>query len=147
MIIGGALVLLSIFVILIGTKQSEASILYYDADYNPVADEDTAEVTDADWESDGMSDGMDGGMSDGLDGDEPAAVEDARPRVTVTVGGNAVNQKPAAAEGTWSRVSIVDGATDKKPADDINTLRNAASKLDPNKTAQAMFESLKGEKL
>lgn len=108
MVIGGALVFLSVFVILIGTKQSEAHVLYYDADYAPTTSE---EVDD---------------MSGGLEDDEPAAVEDARPSVTVTVGGNAVNQKPA---------------------DDISTLRNAASKFDPTKTAQAMFEELKGEKL
>lgn len=124
MIVGGIILTIAVFVVLIGTKQNEAIVLYYDAvDVTPEMVEKGEKPEVGETPSSDM-------------GDQPAAVEEQPKRVSVTVGGSAVNagtkkSKPAAEESL----------------DDIRAAAAAHDPVDTQKLAQSTYSMLKGKKL
>lgn len=116
--VGIIIVVIMFLVVTIGTKEDEAIVLYYDAvDVTPEmekASKSRAKEPEYD------------------EGEQPAVIEDAKPSVTITVGGAAINKKAAPKQDT------------------MDELRAAAKSKDPvsvQDMAQSTYTSLREGKL
>ena len=118
MTVGIIIVVIMFLVVTIGTKEDEAIVLYYDAvDVTPEmekASKSRAKEPEYD------------------EGEQPAVIEDAKPSVTITVGGAAINKKAVPKQDT------------------MDELRAAAKSKDPvsvQDMAQSTYTSLREGKL
>lgn len=68
MLIGVLLLVIALLAVFVGTKESEASVLYYDADFEPAEQEQAAtEIQSDDF------------VGDGLNAEQPVVVQEEKP--------------------------------------------------------------------
>ena len=123
MIIGLAIIVVAIFVVFVGTQNSEAIVLYYDAEASSGASKESS----SDYEPAAVEDF---GNEAELDVRPEPEMREQPKRVTVTVGGNAINK-----------------SSKSKAEESFADLKAAARANDPNKTAQSIFDEIKGGRI
>lgn len=124
LITGILLLCVTVFVVLIGTKRSEAVTLYFDA---PASNQNKNEMS-ADIPED-----TDGEQAASIE-DTAVSVEPAKPKMTVTVGGASINNCPKKESGKSSLSDLVAATQSKDP-------------VDIKVEAQSSYDFLRGKKL
>lgn len=123
MLVGVLLLLVALLAVFIGTKDSEATVLYYDADFEPIEQEgNKVENPSEDFVQDGL-----GGEQSVIAPEPPKPKPAPKPEPP----------KPKPDSKLERKVTPPSGAEE---------LRKAAAENDPNAAAQALFDSLKGGK-
>lgn len=139
MIVGIIIIIIAVLVVLVGTNNKEAITLYYDAvDITPET------VAKYKGQSDSVEDEDAGAEAGDSEGEQPAAYEEQPTKVSITVGGEAVNKPQSSIRQQSTRSG---GTSAEESLDELRQITKENDPVSTHKTAQSIYSKIKDGKL